>query len=71
MPSSKFDKFKSAFKIGSTVAKPFAPGGIGTLLDLVNAGLEDKDDPENQAAIMAVATAVAQLDERLQELEGK
>lgn len=58
---SKFDKFKDIFKIGSAVGKPFLPGAAGSILDIVNNSIEDKDDPANAAASKALAERVEML----------
>lgn len=37
---SKFGKFKDILAISSTFAKPFVPGSVGKVLDVVNGQLE-------------------------------
>lgn len=59
---SKFDSILKAVKIGSGVAKVFVPGAVGKVLDEVNKGLEDKNDPANEAAIKALANKVVELE---------
>lgn len=75
---SKFDKFKEIFKVGSAVSRPFVPGGVGSILDAVNKGLADKDDPANAQAITDLARdndeqtqAILALHERVKALEAK
>lgn len=36
---SKLDKFKDILAIGSAVSKPFVPGSVGKVLDVVNGQL--------------------------------
>lgn len=71
-------KLKEIFKIGSGVAKIFVPGSVGSVLDVVNKSLSDKDDPANADAIKALAghieeltQAVLVLHERVKKLESK
>jgi len=61
----KFDKFKEIFSIASTVAKPFVPGGAGSVLDAVNSGL-NKGGASN-----ASATAIKELATRVDEYNGQ
>lgn len=75
---SKFSKFKDIFKIGSGVAKVFVPGGVGKVLDVVNAGLNDDNDPANTESLKALAAdndeqtqAILALHERVKALEAR
>jgi hypothetical protein len=82
---SKFDKITKIIKIGSGVAKPFVPGSIGDLLDVVNKGLADETDPANEKvlkemakvndaqteAIIAISTRQDALEARVKKLEGR
>lgn len=74
-----------AVKIGTSVGSVVAPGGVGKILDAVNKSIDDKDDPNNEAALKTLAevnerqtgeineltSAVLALHERLKKLEGK
>lgn len=71
-------KFKDIFKVGSGVAKIFVPGSVGSILDAVNKGIDDTDDPANAEAIKALAAdndeqtaAILALHERVKKLEKK
>ena len=68
---SKWGKVKSVLKLGTPLAKPILPGGIGSILDIVNEGLEDSDDPQNEQAIAALAVALDALLNRVERLEQK
>jgi len=59
------------FKLGSNVAKVFLPGGAGAIIDIVNESISDKGDPNNEAALKALAETVAALTEKVEELEKK
>lgn len=82
------DKLKEILKgvrAGTEIGKIFAPGGVGKILDVVNRSIADEDDPNNAAALKALAEvnkqqseqiaeltqAVLALHERLKWLEGK
>lgn len=56
-------------KLGSNVAKVFLPGGAGVIIDIVNQSIDDKGDPNNEAALKALAETQAEIIERLQKLE--
>jgi hypothetical protein len=82
---SKFGKFAKILNIGSTVAKPVLPGGVGLVLDIVNGQLAAngptnaesavkvlaEDNDEQTKAIYALHERQNELDERLKALEGK
>jgi hypothetical protein len=75
---SKFGKFKEILAIGSAVAKPFVPGGVGSVLDAVNKGINDKKDPLNVEVLRKLAAdndeqtaAILALHERVKKLEAK
>lgn len=59
------------FKLGSNVAKVFLPGGAGAIIDIVNASIDDKNDPNNEDALKALAETVAELTAKVEKLEGK
>lgn len=72
------NKFEKILKIGSTVARPFIPGGVGTILDVVTANIEDKSDLTNNEGLKTVAgnvddlaQAILALHERVKVLEAK
>lgn len=82
----KFSKFKDILKIGTAVAKPFAPGAVGTALSAVNAALADapgstnaeealktlaKDNDEQTEAILALLAHVKKQDDRIAKLEAR
>lgn len=58
----KLENILKAVKIGSGVAKIFVPGPVGKVLDEVNKGLDDKNDPANESAIKALANKVVELE---------
>lgn len=80
-----FNKFRDILKIGTGIGKQFAPGAVGSILDVVNKGLNDKNDPANEEAIKALAVdndsqneqinsmtaAILALHERIKKLESK
>lgn len=57
--SSPFDKFKEILAIATPIAKPFIPGGAGTVLDQVNQVLKPGNaSPDATKAIQALASRV-------------
>ncbi len=82
---SKFDKFKDIFAMVEPLAKPFVPGGVGSVLDKVNAGLNSasqggtsdaikhlaEDNDQQTQAILALTQVVADLKDRVAALEAK
>lgn len=70
-------KLKDILKIGTAVSRPFVPGAAGSVLDAVNASIQDKGDVANEGALKALAArvdeqehAILVLHERLKKLEG-
>ncbi|HEV7698652.1 MAG TPA: hypothetical protein VGO43_00340 [Pyrinomonadaceae bacterium] len=70
-------KLKDLLKIGTAVAKPFAPGAVGSVLEAVNSSIQDKGDVQNEGALKALANrvdecehAILVLHERLKKLGG-
>lgn len=57
-----FNKFKDILKIGSGIAKPFAPGAVGSILDVVSTTLD------KGGASMASTNAVKELAAHVDEL---
>ncbi len=83
---SKFDKFKDIFNMVEPLAKPFVPGVAGSILDKVNAGLNNggvngplpdsikhiaDETDQTQQALLALTHVVADQNERLAKLEAK
>lgn len=76
---SKFNKFKDILAIGSAVAKPFVPGGVGKVLDEVNDTLGSRRvSPASADAIKQLAAdndeqtqAILALHERVKALEAR
>lgn len=65
-------------KIGTSVGKVVAPGGVGGVLDAVNRSIDNEDDPSNAEGLRAVAEvndeqtqAILALHERLKNAENK
>lgn len=57
--SGKFDKFKEIFGMVEPLAKPFIPGGVGTILDQVNQVLKPGNaSPDATKAIQELAARV-------------
>ncbi len=82
----KFDKFKDILAIGSAVAKPFIPGGVGKVLDVVNSSLSKggvsgplpesikqlaADNDEQTQAILALHQRNEDQEQRLRAIEAK
>lgn len=76
---SKFGKFKDILAIGSEVAKPFVPGGVGKVLDAVNGHLNKGGaSPASAESLKQIAAdndeqtqAILALHERVKALEAK
>ena len=57
--SDKFKKFKDIFGVASKIAKPFVPGGAGSILEKVNEGLNGGNSSNSSVtAIKELATRV-------------
>lgn len=81
----KIKDILKAVKIGTSVGSVVLPGGVGKILDAVNKSIDDKDDPNNETALKALAEensrqsseikelteAVLALHERVKKLEGR
>lgn len=74
----KLKEIFKAVKIGTSIGSMVLPGGVGKILDVVNKSIEDKNDPNNEEALKALAEvndeqsqAILALHERLEKLEGK
>lgn len=69
---SKFDKFREILDIAGPMAKPFLPGGAGTVLDAVTKGLDSHASPPSGASSDAIKQLAKRLDDddaRLNEQE--
>ncbi|MEO7538876.1 MAG: hypothetical protein ABIV21_02530 [Pyrinomonadaceae bacterium] len=61
-----FNKFKDILKIGAGVARPFAPGAVGSILDVVNATLDKGDaSPTSAGALQELAAHVDETGEAI------
>lgn len=61
---SKFNKFKDILAIGSAVAKPFVPGGVGSVLDAVNKTLHTEGNPASGKIADSLKQLAADNDEQ-------
>ena len=62
--------------IGLGIGKALAPGSVGSILDVVSDGIDDKNDPANEGALKNLAEtddaqnkAILAMHERLKKVE--
>ena len=65
-------------KIGAGIGKIFAPGAVGSVLDVVTENIDDDDDPKNETSLKEMAEtidhqsrAILALHERLKKVEAR
>jgi hypothetical protein len=65
----KLKDILKAVKVGSGIGKVFLPGGVGKVLDIVNANIADDSDPQNEGALKHLADVDDQIIEAMQDHE--